>query len=219
MTTWITDAKGNKCSVEYFGSEDKAREALASLKNCTYCTNCANCSDCSDCSNCANCSDCYSCSNCSDCYSCLDCHSSSNCICCHSSSNCMYCTYCSGCSNCSNRTSIIRNSQADLPFTIPKIENIHQTIYAAVSVKGALDMRVWHTFKTTHCRAGWVVTLAGADGKALEERFNTFLAALMIYRESGSSINPGRFFDNNEDALADMKRLAEAETDAHVRRT
>lgn len=33
-------------------------------------------------------------------------------------------------------------------------------------------------------------------------------AAQLIYRESGYPINPARFFDSNEDALADMKKLA-----------
>ena len=71
-------------------------------------------------------------------------------------------------------------------------------------------MSMWHC-GTTHCRAGWVVTLAGDEGKALEAFYNTELAAMLIYRESGSPINPARFYDSNDDALADMKRLAEQE--------
>jgi hypothetical protein len=73
-------------------------------------------------------------------------------------------------------------------------------------------MDAWHTCANTHCRAGWVVTLAGEEGRALEQRFNTQLAAMKIYDAScpGFKINPCRFFDNNEDALADMKKLAEA---------
>jgi hypothetical protein len=70
-------------------------------------------------------------------------------------------------------------------------------------------MREWHTCGTTHCRAGWVIHLAGKAGYALERFHNTPLAAQLIYRESGYQINPCRFFDSNEDALADMKRLAE----------
>lgn len=84
-------------------------------------------------------------------------------------------------------------------------------MYAAASAESALDMGMWHTCETTHCRAGWVVHLAGPEGKALESRFNTELAAMLIYRESGSPINPSRFYDNGPDALADMKRLADAE--------
>jgi hypothetical protein len=31
MTTWITDENGNRASIEYWGSKEKAREALATL--------------------------------------------------------------------------------------------------------------------------------------------------------------------------------------------
>jgi hypothetical protein len=68
----------------------------------------------------------------------------------------------------------------------------------------------WHTCETTHCRAGWIVHLAGEEGYALEQFHNTCLAAQLIYRESGYEINPCRFFDSGPDAMADIKRLAEA---------
>jgi hypothetical protein len=71
-------------------------------------------------------------------------------------------------------------------------------------------MDTWHC-GTTHCRAGWTVEKAGEAGKALEDRFNTELAAMLIYRESGSPINPCRFYDSNDAAMTDMRTLAEAE--------
>lgn len=71
-------------------------------------------------------------------------------------------------------------------------------------------MRTWHTCETTHCRAGWVITLAGKEGKELELFHGTALAAQLIYRESGSPINPCRFYDSNDAALADMKTRAES---------
>ncbi len=67
----------------------------------------------------------------------------------------------------------------------------------------------WHTCGTTHCRAGWAVHLAGEAGYALERFHGSLLAGQLIYRESGHAINPGRFCDSDDDALADMKRLAE----------
>ena len=69
-----------------------------------------------------------------------------------------------------------------------------------------------HTCENTHCRGGWAVALAGPAGKVLESFYNWELAAMMIYDASapGFKINPARFYDSNEDALADMKRLAEA---------
>ena len=81
-------------------------------------------------------------------------------------------------------------------------------MYEAASVENALDMGDWHTCETTHCRAGWVTTLAGEAGKRLEEKTSCLFAAQQIYKASGYSISPARFFDSNEDAMEDMKRLA-----------
>ena len=94
---------------------------------------------------------------------------------------------------------------------IPRIEDIHAKVYKAVSQPRALEMGAWHACETTHCRAGWVVTLAGEAGRALERFHNTELAALLIYRESGYHINPARFYDTNDAALADMAKLAKGE--------
>jgi hypothetical protein len=93
---------------------------------------------------------------------------------------------------------------------IPVVTDLHQKMYAAASNPEALNMETWHTCDNTHCRAGWAVTLAGPEGKELEKFFNTELAAMMIYDAScpGYKINPARFYDANEDALADMKKLA-----------
>ena len=73
-------------------------------------------------------------------------------------------------------------------------------------------MSMWHTCDTTHCRAGWVTFLAGEPGKKLESFFNTELAAMLIYKESGYEINPCRFYDSNEVALEDMRKLAEGQS-------
>ena len=77
-------------------------------------------------------------------------------------------------------------------------------------------MSDWHTCDTTHCRAGWVAHLAGDAGKALEEIFDTLLAAMMIYDASSNleKVSPVRFFETNELALEDMKRMAELEKEA-----
>ena len=99
------------------------------------------------------------------------------------------------------------------PPPVLVIPNIHQTVYAAASNPKSLNMGSWHTCEKTHSRAGWVVTLAGEAGKALEAFFDTTLAAMKIYDASSSlpKISPVKFFDGNEDAIADMKRMAEME--------
>lgn len=133
--------------------------------------------------------------NCSYCSDCLYC------------SDCSYCSYCSDCSKVSEQ----KNKQAAGPPPVPKIDGIHKRLYEAASQTGALNMSDWHTCGTTHCRAGWVVHLAGEAGYALERFLGAALAAQLIYRESGYRINPGQFYVRNDEAMADMKRLAEAD--------
>ncbi len=196
--TWISDEHGNRCSVEYFGIEEAARKALASLIGCS---GCSDCSDCSGCSGCSGCSDCSRCSGCSDCSRCSGCSDCSDC------SRCSGCFGCFGCFGLENAAPVADEAKA---LTIPVIEDLHKKVYAAVSKPYALDMSTWHTCETTHCRAGWVVTLAGEQGKSLEARFDTLLAAMNIYDAScpGYEINPVRFFDTDEDAMADIKKMA-----------
>jgi hypothetical protein len=72
-------------------------------------------------------------------------------------------------------------------------------------------MNMWHC-GTSHCRAGWVVTLAGKEGADLEAKIGTPAAAMAIYMAS----DPERwkterlpnFYCNNVTALADMARMA-----------
>ena len=73
-------------------------------------------------------------------------------------------------------------------------------------------MSRWHTCDTTHCRAGWVVFLAGEEGKELERRFDTPLAASMIYRESSDiKVRMTDFFKNAEQAMESIKKAADEE--------
>ncbi len=97
-------------------------------------------------------------------------------------------------------------------LNIPKIENIHSAVLSAVEQPEAFDMSDWHTCDTTHCRAGWVVTLAGKEGKALEDQTSTEFAAMMIYKESSPIlVSPVRFYESNQIAMADIVRCAEEE--------
>jgi len=97
---------------------------------------------------------------------------------------------------------------------VPTIESIHTRVLEAVSKPDALDMGMWHTCNTTHCRAGWVVHLAGEAGYALERFHNTALAAQLIYKASNPAmpVSPTRFYETNEVALADMRRMADLES-------
>ena len=142
---------------------------------------------------------------------------------CRDCDNCSDCSRCSGCSDCSHVAHLrdkenVRVDADNGAVTrdvgmppVPRIEDIHRQVYLAVSQPNALEMSSWHSCETTHCRAGWVVHLAGEAGYALEKFHNTELAAMLIYRESGHYINPARFYDGNEAALEDMRKLAEAQ--------
>ena len=103
-------------------------------------------------------------------------------------------------------------SGADLRDFPIKIENIHQRVYEAASAPQALNMGTWHYCDTTHCRAGWVTTLAGDGGKALEWAMGTAAAAALIYQASDPSLEQvPNFYCGDAEALEDMKRMAEAE--------
>jgi hypothetical protein len=96
---------------------------------------------------------------------------------------------------------------------VPKIENIHQAVYQAASRPSALDGALPHSCETTHSWAGWTVVLAGETGAALESFFGTGYAASLIYLKSDPQI--GKFPDfhaDNDNALEDMKQLADLET-------
>jgi hypothetical protein len=98
---------------------------------------------------------------------------------------------------------------------VPIIPNIHSAVYEAASADGALEMADWHSdgfCGTTHCRAGWVTHLAGEAGHVMDALMGTATAAALIYAKSDPSMEKvPDFYASNEDALADMKRLAEAE--------
>jgi hypothetical protein len=74
-------------------------------------------------------------------------------------------------------------------------------------------MGSWHSAcRTTHCRAGWVVELAGEAGKALEKATTTEFAAMQIYHKSSPiHVPPTRFYGSKEAAMADIIRCAAEE--------
>jgi uncharacterized protein YjbI with pentapeptide repeats len=101
-------------------------------------------------------------------------------------------------------------SYANLSVIAPKITDIHKRLLEAVTAQGCtLDMSTWHQCETSHCRAGWVVTLAGEGGKILESVLGTGAAAALIYRASDPTMTTvPNWTASDEEAMADMKRLA-----------
>ncbi len=93
---------------------------------------------------------------------------------------------------------------------VPVIKDIHKKVYEAVTAdSNTLDMNDWHICETTHCRAGWVTTVAGKEGAKLEDRIGVAAAAYAIYYKSDPDIGgPIDFFASNEVAMADIKKMA-----------
>src|ERR1051326_7596040 len=89
---------------------------------------------------------------------------------------------------------------------IPVVPDIDATIYAAITDgKGELQMGAWHTCETTHCRAGWAITLAGEAGRKLEKRYGPAAAGALIYAKSRPGVPIPNFYAGDEAALADIK--------------
>jgi hypothetical protein len=86
---------------------------------------------------------------------------------------------------------------------VPVVPELDATICRIVtSGEGTLDMSGWHQCKTSHCRAGWAIHLAGEAGYAVEDKYDSLRAGLMIYRASTGRVPD--FFADNKSALADI---------------
>jgi hypothetical protein len=114
------------------------------------------------------------------------------------------------------RSSFVDSSFDGANIIIPKIENIHQAVYNFALQEGNFDMGSWHhggACGTAHCRAGTVNHLAGEAGMKLEGQIGPSGAAALIYFASDPTMKTVPNFSaiRNEDALADMKRMAEEE--------
>jgi hypothetical protein len=72
---------------------------------------------------------------------------------------------------------------------------------------GELQMAIWHTCETTHCRAGWAVVLAGEAGRDLEQKIGPGNAGTLIYLASTGRVPD--FYCDNATAMADIARCAQ----------
>ena len=89
-----------------------------------------------------------------------------------------------------------------------KIDDLDGKILAAIEAGGHLDMGNWHTCETTHCRAGWAITLAGEYAKGIEDMIGSAAAGALIYAASYPNMKIPNFYATNEEAMADMKKRA-----------
>ena len=96
---------------------------------------------------------------------------------------------------------------------VPVVEALDAKLLSILeSGKGKLKMSTWHTCRTTHCRAGWAITLAGDAGKVLEEKYGPQRAGTLIYRASTGHVP--HFFATDERALEDIREQAALQVQA-----
>jgi len=105
-------------------------------------------------------------------------------------------------------------SEADLRDAMglsdaPAIPQLESAILAAILAGGELRMGDWHTCDTTHCRAGWAITLAGEAGAKLEREHGPAVAGALIYHASCGYVPD--FYAPDGAALEDMRARAEGE--------
>lgn len=78
----------------------------------------------------------------------------------------------------------------------------------------------WHTCNTTHCRAGWIVHLAGDKGYELESVTTTEFAAMQIYKASSPiRVYPQQFYKSNQDAMNDILKCAQMEIESQTNKS
>ncbi len=106
-------------------------------------------------------------------------------------------------------------SGADLPETV-KVEHLFIKVKAAIEGGGKLEMGDWHEdgyCGTTHCKAGWVIVMAGETGRVMENLLGTPWAATQIILGSCPYLEGKvpNFYANNEAAMNFINECAEKE--------
>jgi uncharacterized protein YjbI with pentapeptide repeats len=92
------------------------------------------------------------------------------------------------------------------------VPNLHTRIAEAVGRCGEfLQMDAWHTCKTTHCRGGHAISLAGKEGAELEGKVGSQEAAALIYLATYPDEPVPDFWASKESAMADILACAERE--------
>ena len=90
------------------------------------------------------------------------------------------------------------------------VPDLDKQILEKIAAGGKLNMQTWHTCETTHCRAGWAVTIAGEKGAVLEALQGTCAAASLIYAASRPDKPIPDFFATNEAAMESIRADAAA---------
>jgi hypothetical protein len=95
-------------------------------------------------------------------------------------------------------------SGAKIP-DVSKLDGLRSNIFSQVcATPENLNMKSWHSHcGTTHCLAGWAVTIH-PEGKLLESIFGTNAAAALIFHVCEGEVPD--FYGSNEEAMEWLKK-------------
>jgi hypothetical protein len=101
---------------------------------------------------------------------------------------------------------VARAVKALLGSRLAPIQRLDCVVLAAIEQNGnKLNMGAYHRCETTHCRAGWAITLHPL-GAELEAALGPWLAGAVIYLSSTGRVPD--FFADNHEALVDIHECA-----------
>jgi hypothetical protein len=95
---------------------------------------------------------------------------------------------------------------------VPQVSRLDSKILNAVKKGGQLSMGSWHACGTTHCRAGWAITLAGCEGSELETALGPGTAGALIYAKAYPEKSIPIFYASDKEAMASIRESAKAES-------
>jgi hypothetical protein len=98
---------------------------------------------------------------------------------------------------------LLTGAQLDNPPIVPDLDG--QILRLVEANPAALNMDNWHTCRTTHCRAGWAIVLAGPAGAALQAQWGPATAGALIYAASYPNLTIPHFLDSHHEALTDIR--------------
>jgi len=83
------------------------------------------------------------------------------------------------------------------------IPNLDKLVLTEIEKEGnSLNMSLWHSCETTHCRAGWEVVIT-EQGKELEKYFGTWMAATIIHKKStGVTVD---YYATKDKVMSDLR--------------
>jgi hypothetical protein len=186
---WVSDSNGNRASVVYWGSREKAEASLATLKDCSKCQDCQNCRDCQDCHYChycRGCRDCHYCQNCQDCQDCRYCQNCQDCRDCHYCQDCQNCRDCRDCRDCHycQNCSRVRNAQSPVVVGPSRSDGYQFVMGASRSIHAGCRVFVSLAEARTHFETTRGGTPLGAESLLILDQ----IEALAALRTTGGAL-------------------------------